>query len=79
MDVLRGYEEVPEVKKFIDQETALLNRYTPPMLCVGEIAMPHVLEMTMPVRLPWFGQSLKVLVKKGNIPRKSVKAIIHKE
>jgi hypothetical protein len=41
------------VREFIEWERALLERFHPPMLCVGAIAMPGVLSRTAAVKLPW--------------------------
>ncbi len=54
-DVLAAaYPELADVQAFVEHERALLARHRPPMLCVGDIAMPGVLERTDAVRLPWF-------------------------
>ncbi len=50
-DVLEpSFAQEPEVAKFIAQERSLLNRYCPPMLCVGPLATPGVLSSTKAVR-----------------------------
>lgn len=50
-----AYPDNPEVQQFVARETQLLQQTRPPMLCVGDIAMPGVLQETEAVPLPWFG------------------------
>jgi hypothetical protein len=41
------------VQRFVEHERALLAKHRPPMLCVGDLAMPGVTERTRAVPLPW--------------------------
>lgn len=68
MEVLNVHKNNPEVARFISYEKALLAN-KPPMLCVGTIAMPAVLEYTTAVPLPWFGLSSKSAAKVHRQPQ----------
>jgi hypothetical protein len=48
-----AYPEQAEVSEFVAWERELLARWRPPMLCVGAMAMPGVLERTSAVPLSW--------------------------
>lgn len=50
-----AYPNNPEVQQFVAREERILAQSHPPMLCVGDIAMPCVLKETEAVPLPWFG------------------------
>lgn len=73
MEVLNVHKNNPEVARFIQYEKALLAN-KPPMLCVGTIAMPEVLEYTQAVPLPWFGLSPKSAPKVRR-PQKTIALI----
>ncbi|MBZ0264072.1 hypothetical protein K8I28_05330 [bacterium] len=81
--LINAYPENEAIKKFVADELELLHKYSPPMLCVDSIAMPAVLELTSPIKLPWFGEErwkkrpiktattlddLKIAVAGGAIP-----------
>jgi hypothetical protein len=53
-DVLEeAHPENARVSEFVDWERRLLADCRPPMLCVGALAMPGVVERTQAVPLPW--------------------------
>lgn len=54
-----GYQSAT-VQQFIQSEKKLLERYKPPMICVGAIAMPNVLKKTKSIKCPWFGHQKKM-------------------
>jgi hypothetical protein len=56
-DLLKAaYPDSTAVQAYAAEEQALLQRYRPPMLCVGDVAMPAVTTQTNAVPLPWFCQ-----------------------
>lgn len=56
------------VKKFHDEELDLLNRYSPSMICLRDMAMPYVVNHTQPIFTDWivedtFERSSSVAIK----------------
>ena len=59
-DILgEAYGSFPEVGAFVEREQELLERFRPPMLCIGEMAMPAVRQFTRAIEMPWFGQDAR--------------------
>ncbi|HYE77273.1 MAG TPA: hypothetical protein VEI97_04730, partial [bacterium] len=57
-DVLAAaHPDDPAVTAFVGRERSLLASHRPPMLCVGDMAMPGVLARSDAVPLPWMPQS----------------------
>ncbi|MEL6539099.1 MAG: hypothetical protein AAFQ98_27020, partial [Bacteroidota bacterium] len=54
-DILHtAYPQVAAIEAYRAEEARLLQTYRPPMLCVGDMAMPAVRQQTDAVACPWF-------------------------
>ena len=56
-----------EVRQLVARDRALIAEHRPPMLCVGDIAMPAVLSSTAAVPLPW-------MCEKTGLPARALSA-----
>ena len=54
--LMHAYPDDPNVQAFARHERHLLALHRPPMLCVGDVAMPGILRRTEFVLLPWMCQ-----------------------
>ncbi len=53
-DIFAGSDSTPAaVGRFVAHERGLLNRHRPPMVCVGDVAMPGVVDRTEAVPVSW--------------------------
>jgi hypothetical protein len=69
-DVLAAaYPDSSTAQAFVEHERALLAKHRPSMLCVGDIAMPGVLERTHAVALPWMCEHDRVTATPPSRPR----------
>jgi hypothetical protein len=51
--LVHSYPTNPFVQQFHEAELALLERYTPPMICLSDMVMPYVMKYTQPVPTSW--------------------------
>ncbi len=59
-DVLeKAYSQNPNVRRFVQWERGLLDRFRPSLLCVGQMVMPAAAERTRAVPLPWMRSGTK--------------------
>lgn len=69
-DVLgAAFADDPCVRAFVEHERELLDVHRPPMLCVGDVAMPGVLERTEAVSLPWMCEPRETVLRSNREPR----------
>lgn len=69
-DVLgEAYPSHADVQRFVLRERELLARHSPPMLCVGDVAMPGVLQRTRAVPLPWMCEAVSRTPAARSVPR----------
>jgi hypothetical protein len=50
----------PPILDFIIEQKSILKQTRPNILCVGDVAMPILMEYTNPIKMPWFGQVEKI-------------------
>jgi hypothetical protein len=55
--LIKKYPNENLVCRFHEEETAILEKYQPYMICLADMAMPYVLEYTKPVETSWVVES----------------------
>lgn len=53
-DILNYGDDQSHVKKIVDLEKSIVEKYKPEILCVEYMAMPELLRSATPVFMPWF-------------------------
>jgi hypothetical protein len=55
------------IKKFVSEERSLLKEKKPEMICIKDIAMKNVIELTNPIQVPWMFEDKNFKINKNSL------------